>query len=115
MSEGGEGPTLVTESHQAVGYIIAACRAACTTVYETQSSMEGVDENAFAVYCKAAEELEELGYVFEECGDELEICKHEVEVAYDPGLIVEPAAYLGLAGRCAASYLDRNCGRKPGP
>ena len=60
--------------------------------------MEGVDDDAFAVYCKAAEELEELGHVIEECGEDLEICKHEVEVAYDPDLVVDPAVYLGLEG-----------------
>ena len=96
MSEGGEGPAIVVESRQTVGNLIAACRAAWTTVYGTQFAMEGVDEDAFAVYNKAADELEELNYVVEERGEELDIYQHEDEVVYDPNLMVEPAAYLSM-------------------
>ena len=97
MSEEGEGPAQEVEPRQTVGNLIAACRAAWTRVYDTQSTMEGLDEEAFAVYIKAAEELEELGYSVEECDDELDIYKHEEEVAYDPDLMVEPATYLNTA------------------
>ena len=96
MSEEGEGPAQEVEPRQTVGNLIAACRAAWTRVYDTQSTMEGLDEEAFAVYIKAAEELEELGYSVEECDDELDIYEHEDEVAYDPDLMVMPAAYLNM-------------------
>ena len=96
MSEEGEGPAQEVEPRQTVGNLIAACRAAWTRVYDTQSTMEGLDEEAFAVYIKAAEELEELGYSIEECDEELDISEHEDEVAYDPDLMVMPAAYLNM-------------------
>jgi hypothetical protein len=66
--EGGEGPVLEAVPRQAVGNVIAACRASWAKVCSTQATMEGLDEEAFAVYSEAAaDELEGLGYVVEEC------------------------------------------------
>ena len=94
--EGGKGPVQEAVPRQAVGNVIAACRASWAKVCSTQSTMEGLDEEAFAVYNEAADELEGLDYVVEERDEELDIYLHEDEAKYDPELIVDPAAYLSL-------------------